>query len=102
MPIFNPFRYFFKKVPTPLKNKYIFTLLLFFIWLFVFDKHRLLTQLSLSNTHSKLLAEKAFYEEGIQQTKVEKANINANLEKYAREKFYMKKKDEDVYIFVGE
>ncbi len=95
---------FFKKLNF-LKNKYILTSLFFIIWLFVFDQNNLVERIRNIKEYKQLLKDKEYYlkkiEEDRQQLKELKTN-NENLEKFAREKYYMKKKDEDIFVVLDE
>ncbi len=91
---------FFKRLNF-LKNKYILTSLFFIIWLFVFDQNNLVERIRNIKEYKQLLKDKEYYlkkiEEDRQQLKELKTN-NENLEKFAREKYYMKKKEEDIFV----
>jgi len=95
---------FFKRLNF-LKNKYILTSLFFIIWLFVFDQNNLVERIRNIKEYKQLLKDKEYYlkkiEEDRQQLKELKTN-NENLEKFAREKYYMKKKDEDIFVVLDE
>ncbi len=91
---------FFKKY---INNKYFYAGLLFLIWLVFFDQESLLVQYKLSQSKNDLIKQKEYYLDNI---KNDNAAINtlqndtSQLEKYAREKYYMKKDNEDVFIIV--
>ena len=89
-------------VPGPLRNKYFLALFLFFGWMIFFDKHDILTQWSLQNTVNKLEEDKTYYNEQIEIAKEQQVELEENAEKIAREKYYMKKDNEDVFIIVDE
>ena len=84
-----------------LRNKYSFSLILFFVWIFFFDSNNLIERtISLRRMH-QLEKDKLFYEEKIKedQAKLEELESNpANLEKFAREQYLMKKDNEDIFI----
>lgn len=98
----NPFKPFLKKIPTPLRNKYFLVLVVFFGWLIFFDTHDVLTQWRLQQSLHKLEQDKIYYEEKIEEVKKDKRDIENNKEKFAREHYYMKKSNEDVFIIVEE
>ncbi len=98
----NPFKPIIKSIPAPLRNRYFLVLICFFAWLIFFDQHDVLTQWRLQETHTQLEEHKAYYKEKIEETKKERATIEQNKEQFAREKYYMKKDKEDVFIFVEE
>ncbi|MDR1225369.1 MAG: septum formation initiator family protein [Prevotellaceae bacterium] len=88
-----------------LKNKYIITLVLFIAWVAIFDQNNLIERFSLSRQAGQLEAEKAYYEQVVEQNKdrlLELKTNDANLEKYAREQYLMKHPDEDIFLIVEE
>lgn len=90
-------------IPPWLKNRYALTMLAFGIWLMFFDKNDLISQFKLKEQVHKLEQKKKFYTDKIQQINQQKQQLFANnesIEKFAREKYYMKKDNEDVYVIV--
>lgn len=88
-----------------IKNKYILSGLIFFIWILFFDQNNLVTQFSYRNELNKLLEDKQYYIQEIKQTLINLNELSSNpktLEKFARENYLMKKDDEDVFIIVEE
>ena len=83
-----------------LSNIYIFTSLVFFIWIFFIDSNSVLVNLKLSNELNELKERKLLLERQIEIDKQIIANLNNpdSLEKYAREKLYMKKENEKIFI----
>lgn len=98
----NPLQPFIEMVPKPLRNRYTFSLCLFFLWMVFFDKHDLYTQFSLQQSINKIEEDKTFYQEKIQEIYQEKASLDKNAEKHAREKYFMSKNNEDVFIIETE
>ena len=84
-----------------LKNKYSLSLILFFAWILFFDSNNLIDRsISLKRMH-QLEKDKIFYEEKITEdrAKLDELDSNpANLEKFAREQYLMKKDGEDIFI----
>ncbi len=91
-------RGFFK----PFRNKFFLILVLFFGWMIFFDKHDMITQFRLQRSVNQLEADKEFYKEKIQEAHQAREDLEINKEKYAREHYYMKKSDEDVFIIEKE
>jgi cell division protein FtsB len=92
-----------KKVWPWLKNRYVLTLLIFTVWMTFFDSHDLITQYRYKARLSELEENKRFYQEQIEQVKKDRQELMTNaelLEKFAREKYKMKKDDEDLYIVI--
>jgi cell division protein FtsB len=86
-----------------LKNKYLFTPMLFIVWLAFFDKNDFIAQYSSRKQLKELLSEKQYYTDEIERNKeklYELTSSPANLEKFAREKYLMKKDNEDIFLIV--
>ena len=81
-------------------NIYIITSLIFFIWIFFIDSNSILVNLKLKKEINKLIDRKEFLERQIEIDKKIISNLKNpdSLEKYAREKLYMKKDNEEIYI----
>jgi len=81
-------------------NRYIIILLLFLVWMLFFDENSYFNHRELNQERSKIKNTIEFYDNG---TKKDKKLINNlkdpdSLEKFAREEYKMKRKDEDIYI----
>ncbi|MEM6318437.1 MAG: hypothetical protein AAF960_12265 [Bacteroidota bacterium] len=98
----NPFKPLIRQIPAPIRNRYFVVLVFFFAWLIFFDRHNFWTQYQLQQSLNKLKADKAFYEVQIEEVKQEARDIQLNQEKFARERYYMKKNNEDVFVIVRE
>ncbi len=91
------------RIPPIFKNFYVLSSLFFVVWLAFIDSNDLFMQTQLSSKKSDLLEEREFYQDKILQVKNDQAALNNNpdlLEKLAREKYLMKKPNEDLYIVV--
>lgn len=87
------------------KYKYVITILVFTIWMSFFDKHDLISSYKMQSQLNELKNQKNYYKKELENTKqLQKAIFehNSNLEKYAREKFFMKKDNEQLYVIVEE
>ena len=84
-----------------LRNKYSLSLFIFFVWVVFFDSNNLIERaINLRQMH-QLEKDKIFYEEKIKddRAKLEELESNpANLEKFAREHYLMKKDNEDIFV----
>ena len=87
---------FFKIV----SNLYILTSVVFFIWIFFIDSNSILVNIKLNKEISELKKRKDILENQIQMDKKIISNLQNldSLEKYAREKLYMKKDNEEIFI----
>ena len=93
----------FKKILLFIRNKYTITFLVLVSWLIFFDKNDIVSQISLSKKFQQLNDEKQYYLTEIAQTKSDMKELMTNpknLEKFAREKYLMKKDDEDIFVIV--
>ena len=94
------------KIFTTIKNnKYLFIFLLFLIWMLFLDTNSWIKHRERNKTIEKLENRKEFYESEISNDRKaldELKNNPEKLEKYARERFLMKKKDEDIFIIKKE
>lgn len=96
---------FFKKIWPYVFNKYFLTSLVFLVFLFFFDTNNLLTQIRLSMELNKLEKTREFYLKEIEQDLKDTESLmtnQKNLEKFAREKYYMKRPNEDIFVIVRE
>jgi cell division protein FtsB len=87
-----------------LKNKYFLTITALIAWLLFFDKNDVFTQYELIRKCNKLDKEKQYYIAEIENNRRNLTELRTNkksLETFAREKYLMKKENEDVYVFVG-
>lgn len=83
-----------------LANRYILVLLFFTIWMLFLDNYSYLDHRVLNNEIDELESNIQYYKKEISQDsiKIKKLKNSNEIEKYAREKYYMKKENEDVYI----
>ncbi len=94
----NPWQALWQRLPAPLQNRYYLTLLVFFFLLIFLDKHSLWTQWRLHRAQQRLEDDKAYYQEKIIEAREEATDFELTKEKFAREHYYMKRPNEDVYI----
>ena len=83
------------------RNKYLLSIVVFVIWIAFFDRNDLFTQYDRKDELKRLEASRAYYQAEIAGTKKDLLELNSNpqvLEKFAREKFYLKRANEDVFI----
>lgn len=98
MKFINPIEPLVKKLPAPLRNRYFLVLAAFITYMVLVDKHNFLTQFKLQSAVTNLEQDKAFFQEKIEEIKVERLDFEKNQEKYAREKYFVKKPKEEVFI----
>ena len=91
----------YEKTPSYLKNKYVIIILLFIVWIIFFDNYNLIRQSKIKKEIKQLEENKSFYKNEIKKDSTEYhelLNSDEKKEKFAREKFLMRKENEDVYI----
>lgn len=85
-----------------LKNKYLVTGMLFLVWMVFFDPKDILSEIGRWNKFNELKASELQMTNRIKGTKAELGELKNNaqtIEKYARENYFMKKDNEDLFIF---
>jgi len=83
------------------QNKYVITLAAFIVLMLFIDHNDIFLQMDRRRQLDDLLASKAYYEKQIEQTKKNLSELQNNpaaLEKFAREKYLLKKDNEDVFV----
>ncbi|RLD87256.1 MAG: hypothetical protein DRJ09_10600 [Bacteroidetes bacterium] len=91
---------FFKRY---IHNWFFYTGLLFVVWISFFDKNSMIEQSKLNVTLRDLDAREQFYQSELEKASSEiqaYENDTTLLEKFAREKYYMKKDNEEVFVIV--
>ena len=91
----------YEKTTSYLKNKYVIIILLFIVWIIFFDNYNLIRQSKIKKEIKQLEENKSFYKNEIKKDSTEYhelLNSDEKKEKFAREKFLMRKENEDVYI----
>lgn len=94
-----------KNIHPVFRNKYFLTILVFVIWLSFFDQNNLISQYRLSEKVNDLKEKKEFYQKEIKKDRKAARELKTNLntlEKYAREKYLMKREDEDIFLIIDE
>ncbi len=79
-------------------------MILFLVWMFFFDTNSFFIHQELNDDIKKLENNKKVYQEEIKNDKVfiDKMKDSNEIEKFAREKYYLKKENEDIYIIEHE
>lgn len=91
------------KFPSRLKNIYFISTLVFIGWLVFFDRNDLITQYKYRQELKDLQEEKAYYLQEIEQNRKTMDALLSNpelLEQYAREKYLMKRENEEIFLLV--
>ena len=92
---------FLTHIPSWLKNKYLITSVFFGVWMVFFDPKDVLSDLERRDKLNELQTSELHLKEQISDTRQELDLLKNNaqsIEKYAREKYLMKKDNEDLFI----
>lgn len=96
---------FIQYIPSWIKNKYLITLVFFLAWMLFFDPKDIGTEYSKKRKYNDLQKSENQLLKKITETKTELGQLKSSaqtIEKYAREKYLMKKDNEDLFIVEGE
>lgn len=86
-------------------NKFVIASVLFLTWIIFFDENSIVAHTESKQQLQELIQQKKYYKERIGSDKQKLEDLSkgkAELEKFAREQYYMSKPDEDVFIVVEE
>lgn len=88
------------QLPPWLRNKYFIALAAFTVWILFFDERDVFTMRHHRQELRELQQSKKYYTDQInkENTELESLKSAATLEKYAREKYYMKRDNEDLFL----
>lgn len=78
-------------------------ILIFLVWLLIFDRNSLIDRVKYIRARHDMEEEKQFYIERIDKDSRRLTELKTdrdNLEKFAREQYFMKKENEDVFVIV--
>ena len=84
-----------------LRNKFLLTLAAFVVWMLFFDRNDVFTQMQRRSELNELKQSKAYFEKQIAENRKFSKDLQFNasaIEKYAREKYLMKRDNEDLFI----
>ncbi len=94
-----------KKIPPIFRNFYVLVTVIFLAWMVVLDSNNFIARYELSSKLRALENEKEYYQEKITEVKRDRDELfgdRESIEKFAREKYLMKKKSEDIFIIQEE
>jgi cell division protein FtsB len=93
---------YWNQIPAWLRNPYVISISFFAAWMLFFDENNFAVQWKRRCDVEVLSAKIDFYEKGIKETRHELKELTTNpetQEKFAREHYYMKHDNEDIYVF---
>jgi cell division protein DivIC len=90
-----------KNIAPLLTNKYLLAIGFFFVWMLFFDQKDFFSTLEKRKELNSLVEKKQYYQQEIEKAKQELTDFQSNpaaIEKFARERYMLKKDGEDVFI----
>ena len=90
-----------KRLPPAFRNFYFVVSLSFLVWMIFLDSNDLINRFRLTAKLGSLEDEKGYYMEKIRDVEKDRTELMGTselLEKFAREKYLMKKESEDLFI----
>lgn len=94
-----------EKIPAIFRSKFFLLFVGYFVYLLFFTQNTLSSQIKLALQLRKLSTEEAYYSKALADIKHQQKEVFSgidNIEKFARENYWMKRDNEDLYIFVEE
>lgn len=94
---------YYDKLPPILKNKFVLVTLALLIWVAFFDSNNWIKQARLQSEIDDLEEQKEYYLKEIEKDSIalfDLTNNTENQEKFAREKYLMKKENEDIIVII--
>ena len=94
-----------KMIAKFIRNKYLLTIIGLAVWVAFFDKNDLKTQYELRKDVKQLEEERNYYAKEISGITSDIQELTSNpktLEKFGREKYLMKRDNEDIFVIVEE
>ena len=95
----------FTKIPKLFKSYYFLLGTFFVVWMLFIDSNGFVSQIQVTKKLNGLKAQRVFYLDKKEQVLKDREELFTNkvlLEKFAREKYLMKKPSEDLYVVVSE
>jgi cell division protein FtsB len=93
------------KLPWWLTNPVCIAAVSFWVWMIFFDSNNLVNQYHKNRELATMLEKKNFYVQQIKETNKQISELSSNpatQEKFAREHYWMKRDNEDVFVIVTE
>jgi cell division protein FtsB len=88
-------------IPSVLRNKFLLTTVAFTVWMLFFDKNDFFAQMERKDELQELNKSKDYFTQQIEQERKFSEELKHNpttIEKFAREKYFMKREGEDLFL----
>ncbi|HQW05623.1 MAG TPA: septum formation initiator family protein [Flavobacteriales bacterium] len=93
------------RIPEQFRNRYSVAVLALLVWVTLFDRNDAWTTYKNRRTLSRMHEQKEWYSSEIARTKEQLHELSSDkelLEKFARERYLMKRDNEDIFVLVPE
>lgn len=94
-----------KRFISVVSNRYFIAPVLMLVWIAFFDSNNIFSQMESRRQLQKLKDEKAYYAEKILEVRNNYKELSTDprtMEKFARERYFMKKQNEEIFLIVEE
>jgi cell division protein FtsB len=84
-----------------LRNKYLLSITVFAVWMLFFDKNDVFTQMQRRRELAEIEESKSYFSQKITESKKFSKDIQSDaaaIEKFARERYLMKRENEDLFL----
>jgi len=90
----------YKRFIRPFRNLFFLIFIVFAVWMLFFDSNSWFFHNDLNNEIEAIQEEKTYYIESIEkdEEEIKKLSTEEGIEKYGREKYHMKKENEEIYL----
>ncbi|MFL5741414.1 MAG: FtsB family cell division protein [Flavisolibacter sp.] len=90
-----------QRIPSWVRNKYFLSFAAFVLWMLFFDRNDLFTQMERKKELREISRSKDFFSQRIAEDRKFSKDLQFNasaIEKYAREKYLMKRDNEEIFL----
>ena len=90
-------------IPPYMKTRYAIVMMIFVVWMSFFDAHNFIRRYQTSRDLLEARQKKEFYRQKIEEVRTDLHDLftsDALLEKFAREKYFMKRPEEELFVIV--
>jgi cell division protein DivIC len=90
-----------RRIPPILRNKFVLASAFFIVWMLFFDKNDVFSMVERRNELREIQQSKRYFEKEIDANRQFASDLKTNpaaIEKFAREKYLMKKDNEDLFL----
>lgn len=93
----------YQSLPWYIKNIYFAAIAFYIVWMLFFDRNNAMNAYGIDAKLERLSEQKVYFEEEIEKVNLMKKELfstNENIEKFAREHYFMKKSNEDIFVII--